>query len=734
MAVARESIQEKADPNQIRIKIQNLTPAPLYVQIFARNKPQLVVQGIGARLNQAFAKMFDFVSTPFGFIIDVYNPITQMKQIEPNGTAFLFIPKKAHERTRYRYFYWDTKPIQQPKVGARPHATGLLDLGIDLSSNRKIRIMDMAQITQKATAIINNQPHAQEVAHIEFGNLNLGVKSINIPDEEKTAQKARDARTKYAIERIMSAPVHQAPRIGLCFSGGGLRAMFESLGFTIGLEQTNLLETISYSAALSGSTWFLMKWLKEQGEKNLTQIQTDLQRSLNKGMLEPEILKPNTKDLQDIDPYRAIMQLLYGTMYYPAPDFQAQILATMLCRNKNCTRLGEYTVMDIWAYALARRIFAKHKNDKYTFTLSSLSEKAKTGLMPIPLFSAIRTDDDVYYAQVLARRTNENKKPRDYQWLEATPFSASFLIDQQNGNTQISRIPMWALGRKFENNKSVKQSKEFFKPILNLTGDHYHAEPSAIQLLAGFGSVFSATFLEIGRDQKAIGDALHTAQTIIGHATLLAGIPGMLARNTIQKNLKIWLEQRNVASGLHLYNPVYNAREPVTEIRDGGMYYNLPLPLLFNAGRKLDIIIINDASGDLHTKFGAELKRFRTYEPRPDYITYQLSQDFLNENAFQEKMEALRETSFNGKPGLAVFNDPRLPTFEPGKKTLIYVPMITNRKSQSFGWKSPTQEYDTFKLQYSGKESSLLIDYGIDLAHTVSEEIKEIIRARTEKM
>lgn len=676
----------KLDNSQVRLCIKNLTEEPIFVAII--------------EIGHILGVVPQFKSNP------------ETHQISSGEIKSIPIAKTTQANSRF--LYWDIKPIEKLTIGYS--YAGYIDLGKEISSNRSVKVITKSQIAQKAAAIIKNQPHANDQAKVEFDNMNLGDKSITMVKDEAEALSARDKKTHQTITAIAGGKPSKLPRVGLCFSGGGLRAMFESLGFAIGLEETGLLDTVSYAASLSGSTWLLMKWLKESGDKTLNQIRVDLEKSLIKGLLEPEILKPNGKDMNEVDPYRAALQLAGGTMYSPAPDFEAQLKATLLCHNEQCTRSGKYRVIELWAYGIARRIFAKHIHDKYTFTLSSLSNKAKAGLMPIPLFSSVRTDDDENYAFVMSHRTSqeETRKPRDYQWLEATPFSASFLHEGGNGNTQVSRIPMWALGRKFENSASVKQSKDFFQRGLDLEGLYYHPEPSAVQLLGAFGAAFSVTFFEVGKAEEKVEKVLN--------------------RVAIHGAIKLWLDKTNLAKGLYINDISANAtREPI-ELRDGGIYYNLPLPLLFNPRRNLDIIIVNDTSGNLHEKLGNELNKFRSYEPKRDYITYKLSKDFLDEKQYQYKIAMLRNTPFDGKPAIAVFNDPREANYEPDRKTIIYVPSISTAKSKSYGWKSPTDEYSTFKLQYSGKESSMLVDYSIDLAKQVAQDIKAVIKARTEKM
>ena len=53
----------------------------------------------------------------------------------------------------------------------------------------------------------------------------------------------------------------KTPRIALCLSGGGMRAAICSYALVAGLADIDLLNAITYCAALSGSTWFLTDWI-----------------------------------------------------------------------------------------------------------------------------------------------------------------------------------------------------------------------------------------------------------------------------------------------------------------------------------------------------------------------------------------------------------------------------------------------------------------------------------------
>lgn len=721
---------------QIRLCIKNLTGHSIHIAIVGSSHPK----------NQQSAGWIEaFMNLGSRLLEWEYFLLGNSIELQPNETISIALDQKTSADIKYRYLYWNTQAMtegtrQSSVPGSSimlrhiPSYTDYLDLGTNITKNRRVKIFTETQVTTKAKEIIEaNHPYKNQEAQVQ----SKAIANMTLVTDEEHALQARKQKTESAIRAIVSPQHTKLPSIGLCFSGGGLRALYASLGFSMGLQNNGLLDTVSYAAGLSGSTWFLMKWLKDGNQ--FDKIREELRTSLVKGLLAKEILKPEGKDMNDADPYRAAVQLLQGTMYYPDVAFRAQLMATLLCdtgANPPCTRLGTYRPVELWADGLAKRIFAKDK-DKYTFKLSSLKNKALAGSMPITLFSSIRTDkDDDAENQLFADAELERKEKgtvtdatfqrlRGYQWFEATPFSASFIQDK-GPETLVTRIPIWALGRKFVDGKSVEEDK-FFSPI-QVAGMHYHPEPSAIQLIAAFGAAFSVTFLEGAKAAGAQGsEVLSAVQGFIKGLGAKVGVA--LTDEQIAEFLKV----TNLAKGLYIYDFTQGGDAQV-ELRDGGIFYNLPLPLLFNPHRNLDIIIANDSSGDLHENLGNELDKFRKYQTEPKYINTKLSNDFLNERKFKEKIKNDIKDANADEIKFAVFNDPREDSYEEGKMTIIYVPTVSTMRSLSYKWKSPTEQYSTFKLQYSETESNQFVDYSENLADGVAEYIKEIIKAKTEKM
>ena len=84
----------------------------------------------------------------------------------------------------------------------------------------------------------------------------------DICGEEKTYLANRLPRAKAKLENILGLKLQdgQMPKIALCGSGGGYRAMLNTLGSMIGAEDIGLLDSSIYISGLSGSTWALATW------------------------------------------------------------------------------------------------------------------------------------------------------------------------------------------------------------------------------------------------------------------------------------------------------------------------------------------------------------------------------------------------------------------------------------------------------------------------------------------
>jgi|SRR3989338_1525381 len=106
-------------------------------------------------------------------------------------------------------------------------------------------------------------------------------KEIN--EEEKDIIEKRNKRIKKNIENILDKDIENVPKIGICASGGGCRAMLGTLGFLMGLEDIGVLDTVQYISSLSGSSWCIAPWISK--EYRLIDLKQDLVKKLETNIL-----------------------------------------------------------------------------------------------------------------------------------------------------------------------------------------------------------------------------------------------------------------------------------------------------------------------------------------------------------------------------------------------------------------------------------------------------------------
>ncbi len=563
-------------------------------------------------------------------------------------------------------------------------------------------------------------------------------------DQEKEFCENRSRVTHSAIRLLLAgcegrehlADAEKLPTIALCTSGGGFRAMLSSLGFIEGLRRQQLLDTITYTAALSGSTWIQAALLAHGRPEPdaLPEVMEKLCLSLEKGLFEPRILNGTLSD--------TALLLLRNSISHQIkmhPLFKARFLA------ENGTK-SDASLINSYGMRLAEALFPD-REDKYSLTFSSLAPVALSGVLPLPILTAITSCED----------------PGVYDWVEFTPFEAGYLTKTP------AYVPLSSLGRDVKKYyrgevSSIKSPVKSFNEKIrkHLTEESYYKiEPGFNQLLASCGSAFSVTtseiiaksgwqrpieFLELGTQLAASHLLSHRASS-----TMLS------AYNELKDNIR----DANLFSGLHLPNfyapyarsanhtlvprevtellvpetsvlprTIYFDKEEIEllspysevpqvivekelELRDAGIHFNLPLIPLFNQNRAIDIIVVVDASSDVNENIGNALKEFRNVAEEFDIP---LPKHLAHDQLLHDQLEQMQEEGSM----VTVFS-------EPGKKTVIYIVSACNDAEE-------TLKYNTFKLQYSIEESHELIGFNEELAHKVAPSIISAIADMTEEL
>jgi cytosolic phospholipase A2 len=345
----------------------------------------------------------------------------------------------------------------------------------------------------------------------------------------------RQKTVRIAISNLLQTPdqsLKKVPTIAVCCSGGGFRAMILTLGFLQGLQETGILDTVTYLCTLSGSTWFVAPWLAT--DRSLHEYQPMLAESIAHG-------------LRPIRQFQHLEQI--------ARQFFYRLL-----------KQQPLSSIDIYGTLLANTLLAPLGSQNLSISLSKAHQYLDPARHPFPIYTAI----------------TPNVSP--YEWFEITPFEL--------GSTYLhAYIPTWAYGRAFYNGSSL----------------NHVPEQSLGYFMGIFGSAFSVNVREL----------VHaTAQG------LKDAIPPCI-RTSLSECLNLilgpsWKESRLIPSLLPNFAyqlpavPLNN--HPHLVLIDAGIDFNVPLPPLLRSDRKVDLILIYDASGEVD--YARELRQACAYARR----------------------------------------------------------------------------------------------------------------------
>ncbi|OJT06010.1 Cytosolic phospholipase A2 zeta [Trametes pubescens] len=392
---------------------------------------------------------------------------------------------------------------------------------------------------------------------------------------ERVFLSERKRRMKASFAELMGVPEIEVderdlPIVAIAGSGGGYRAMLNTLGSLSAAKSLGVLDCVSYTAGVSGSCWAL-----------------SILYSGVAGSNKPEDAAAHAKDriqLSYLD-----MDTLDALVTQPTNKY---LLAGILRKAAGPT--GTASLVDLYGTLLSSRLYIPTdvtKLDPRHLSLHLYRRNLDNGALPLPIFSAIQHVTPLEKAEDIKEVADEkalsirSQRPqsldseqtrleRDIRWLwyEFTPYEV--------GCDEIGAwIPSWALGRRFMNGKNTER-----RPELSFT------------ILAGvFGSAFCASLKYYFREIEPV---LHF----------------------FPEQLYNWLEEivTENESDLGLIHPVlpdqlpnfvrglegqlrYGSPPDITEhetlgFMDAGAELNLPYyPLL---RRNVDCVIALDASAD----------------------------------------------------------------------------------------------------------------------------------------
>ncbi|KAK4541857.1 hypothetical protein LTR36_007389 [Oleoguttula mirabilis] len=384
--------------------------------------------------------------------------------------------------------------------------------------------------------------------------------------EEQAFLRKRRPQTARALARYLGVPeseVHpeDVPIIGMCGSGGGLRALVAGASSYLSAAEDGLFDCATYSAGVSGSCWLQTLYYSSIGRQSHAHIIDHLKDRIGIHIAYPAALL----SLISQAPTNKYLLSGYVEKLRGVPD-------------------ADFGLVDIYGLALAARLLVPRGElgiSNYDLKISNQRFYTDDGQQPLPVYTAVRHEipgDVNGDGEQLAKDSKLTKKHHDYfQWFEWTPYEF-FCEDLDAG------IPTWAVGRKWEGGESVRRDNGLALPELR------------VPLMMGiWGSAFCATlshyYKEVRPVLKACGmgtlDGLLAGKSddmVKVHPIDPAVIPNFAL------GLKGMLPEGNESS-------IHEAER--LQLMDAGMANNLPIYPLLRPGRDVDVIVAFDASADV---------------------------------------------------------------------------------------------------------------------------------------
>ncbi|EJU04124.1 FabD/lysophospholipase-like protein [Dacryopinax primogenitus] len=423
--------------------------------------------------------------------------------------------------------------------------------------------------------VVNAPPDLDVNPECEWdATVRLG-EELCLPERAFLRQRKRRMRTAFA--KLMGVPVREVheddiPVVALACSGGGYRAMFNTVGSLLAAQNSGLLDVTTYLAGISGSCWAITTlYSGVVGDAPpIERLAQHLSMRVQKSYFDMETL-----DLMTTPPTNKY--LLSGLM------------------RKAAAPGAEVSLVDIYGTLISSRLFVPsdpnttvdprflslHRFRRLLDSSASLPLPILTGVMhDIPPaaqqpLKEVRQEKETAVDEETHTRLGETEQAIEslssWLWFEWTPYEVG--CDELG-----AWIPSWSLGRRFDNGRNLER-----RPELSLT------------ILAGIvSSAFCATLQDYFREMQpalrtlpaglydwlsdVIDERKYDMQ--VTHAILPTELPNFV------KNM----------DGLREGGPAGIAQRETLGLMDAGALINVPYyPLL---RRNVDCIISLDASVD----------------------------------------------------------------------------------------------------------------------------------------
>lgn len=392
--------------------------------------------------------------------------------------------------------------------------------------------------------------------------------SDQLCEEELAFREKRAQFTKAALARYLDIPeatIHpdDVPIIAMCGSGGGLRALVAGTSSYLSAKEHGLFDCVTYTAGVSGSCWLQTLYYSDVSQQSHAKLIRHLKNRLGVHIAFP----PDA------------LELLVS-----APT-NKYLLAGLVEKAKGVPD-ADFGIVDVYGALLAARLLVPKGElsvSSYDFKISNQRRFTDNGSQPLPIYTAVRHEiplaeqmdtQDPVIAEAKARHESW------FQWFEFTPYE--LWCEELSAG-----IPTWAMGRKFENGRTVWRDNGLALPEVRVP-----------MLMGIWGSAFCAT---LSHYYKEVGP-------------FLRGIAGLAAIDTMITERDNDLVKVHPIDPASIPNFALGMRELLPpscpesvftqknfQFMDAGMSNNLPIYPLLRPGRNVDILVAFDASADVRT-------------------------------------------------------------------------------------------------------------------------------------
>lgn len=341
-----------------------------------------------------------FVNLVFGCLVYLTLVVSLFAFSKDDLSNQSLLRHKDVKYEKYKYFSKDK------------NSTKIVETLIDFSQSLVFLVNEISQEKYK-------DPNYNKTTSVRF--------SDDLCSEEMRFISFRDAKVEQNLKAQFNyAGLVKSPRIALCFSGGGYRALIGTLAVIQAAQEVGLLDITSYISSLSGSTWALAQW---------SIFNNNIDRCIN--CTKKEVGNFLTTNFN----YKSIIYSALTNLYYDQT----------------------FSLVSIWGLLLGNRLLPKINDmvlgQEYCSKLSQTKGFFADGKLPLPIFTAALVE------------------PNDqYDWIEFTPFEIGSV------NTR-SFVPSWSFNRTFKYGENVKYAPEpTFDLYFGIWGSAFTADIEEILL------------------------------------------------------------------------------------------------------------------------------------------------------------------------------------------------------------------------------------------------------------